>query len=53
MGLISHHIIPLVNTLRGGHTHTYIQTHTYIHINFLEKGNFRKPGKVSFWPAHA
>ena len=43
IGSISFHIMLLViNSLRGGHT--YMQTHTHAHTDFLDKSNFKKPG---------
>ena len=49
MGLrISHHIPPIViNSLRGGHTHTCMQTrkHTHAHTQtFMDRSNSKKPG---------
>ena len=44
MGSISHHIMPLViNSLRGGHTHT----HTHI-LKFADRSNSKKPGLKIF-----
>ena len=41
MGLISHHIMPLVNnSLRSRQTHT----HTRMHTDFAHKSNYKKPG---------
>ena len=52
MGSISSHIMPLViNTLRGGdthtqtHTHKHTQTHTQTHTyRCPHRNNFKKPG---------
>ena len=42
MGSMSHHIMPLVDSLRGEDTHTHIHTET----------NFKKPGVPHFKTLH-
>ena len=46
MGSISYHIIPLViNSLGGGHTHTYTHTSKHTHTDYPHRINFKKPGE--------